>query len=125
MRNRAKCKLCKDIIESFHRHDFVECSCKEIFIDGGNDLLRAGAKDFNNFLRVNDNDEETPVTLVDEEDFKKVPLEQPPLTRQDKLDMLKGMIDSYDRLPQHALLQPVTNADMASSLLLIYEILKD
>ena len=33
---------CGDIIESVHRHDFVECSCGSIFVDGGHDYLRRG-----------------------------------------------------------------------------------
>ena len=41
-RNKAKCKLCGDIIESKHRHDFVMCRCEAIFIDGGNEYWRAG-----------------------------------------------------------------------------------
>lgn len=27
IRNRIKCNLCGDIIESKNRHDFVECKC--------------------------------------------------------------------------------------------------
>lgn len=27
MQNIAKCKNCKDIVESKHEHDFVACSC--------------------------------------------------------------------------------------------------
>ncbi len=50
-KNRAKCKLCGDILESKHRHDFVSCKCGEIFIDGGNDYWRAGARDLKNILR--------------------------------------------------------------------------
>jgi hypothetical protein len=47
---KAKCKLCEDVIESRHRHDFVECKCGEIFLDGGDDYLRAGAKKVENFV---------------------------------------------------------------------------
>lgn len=45
IRNRAKCRLCGDIIESKHRHDLVACKCGAIFIDGGLDYLRGGARD--------------------------------------------------------------------------------
>jgi len=34
--SKVKCKLCGDIIESKHIHDFKWCKCKETFIDGGN-----------------------------------------------------------------------------------------
>ena len=40
LRNRAKCKLCGDTIESTHVHDFVSCSCGAVSVDGGRDYLR-------------------------------------------------------------------------------------
>ena len=40
--NRIKCKICGDVIESKHRHDFVSCSCGACFTDGGHDYLRRG-----------------------------------------------------------------------------------
>lgn len=46
LRNIAKCKKCGDIIESKSRHDFVECSCGAIFVDGGNDYIRRGGDQF-------------------------------------------------------------------------------
>jgi hypothetical protein len=49
LRNRARCKLCNDIIESLHRHDYQTCSCGEIMVDGGRDYLRGGAKKMENF----------------------------------------------------------------------------
>jgi hypothetical protein len=52
MKNKAKCLKCKDIIESKSRHDFVECKCGEIFVDGGQDYFRWGAKDIKNFKRL-------------------------------------------------------------------------
>jgi hypothetical protein len=41
---KVKCLKCNDIIESMHRHDFVWCSCGNIFIDGGNDYMRFGGR---------------------------------------------------------------------------------
>lgn len=41
-RNRCQCLSCFDIIESIHRNDFVQCSCKKIFTDGGTDYIRRG-----------------------------------------------------------------------------------
>lgn len=46
LRNIAKCKKCGDIIESKFRHDFVECSCGSIFVDGGHDYIRRGGDQF-------------------------------------------------------------------------------
>ena len=42
VRNSAKCAKCGDEIESKHRHDWVACKCRAIFIDGGTDYIRAG-----------------------------------------------------------------------------------
>lgn len=41
---KVKCVICGETIQSKHRHDFVECSCGNIFVDGGNDYLRMGFK---------------------------------------------------------------------------------
>ena len=38
--NQAKCAACGDVIYSSHRHDYVECSCGEVMVDGGNAYLR-------------------------------------------------------------------------------------
>jgi hypothetical protein len=40
--NKVRCKECDDIIESIHRHDFKECKCGLIYIDGGRNYLRRG-----------------------------------------------------------------------------------
>lgn len=50
--NRAQCRLCGDIIESMSKHDWVSCRCGEIFVDGGRDYCRGGAKDFENFVNM-------------------------------------------------------------------------
>lgn len=42
--NKAKCAKCGDIIESKHRHDYKECSCHSIMVDGGLDYIRRGGK---------------------------------------------------------------------------------
>ena len=42
--NAAICKKCDDYIVSKHVHDFVECECGSIFVDGGQEYLRRGGK---------------------------------------------------------------------------------
>lgn len=34
------CKVCGDIIQSKHRHDYVTCSCGSCSIDGGTDYVK-------------------------------------------------------------------------------------
>lgn len=40
MKNIARCRKCKDIIESKHVRYFVRCKCGAIFLDGGQDYTR-------------------------------------------------------------------------------------
>lgn len=49
IRNAARCRKCKTVIESKHRHDFVSCKCEAIFVDGGKDYLRRGVMDPSDF----------------------------------------------------------------------------
>jgi hypothetical protein len=42
--NRAQCRVCQDMIESKHRHDFVNCQCGAISVDGGKDYLKRSFK---------------------------------------------------------------------------------
>lgn len=40
MKNEATCAKCGDHIESKTRHDYLECDCGAIAIDGGTDYTR-------------------------------------------------------------------------------------
>ena len=125
MRNRAKCKICKEIIESFHRHDYVTCSCGEISIDGGQDQYGASSRNWDNFLRVDDEGNEIIPKVIDKEpETIEVTDEPKPPSRQDKIDMLKSMADNIERLPQNAMTLPITHYDHLSLILLIHSILE-
>lgn len=54
IRNAAQCALCNDIIESRDRHHFASCSCGEIFVDGGHEYFRAGARNMENFISLSE-----------------------------------------------------------------------
>lgn len=60
IRNSAKCLVCGDEIESKHRHDFMPCSCGNIFVDGGKDYIRRGWRDgpWENTSIVEDDDDD-------------------------------------------------------------------
>lgn len=126
MKNRAKCKLCKSIIESTHVHDYVSCSCGEISIDGGINYYRVSAKDFSNFLRVDDEGNEIIVTFKEpdpkSDDVK--PLDIRP-TYSDLLDMLDAMSKNIERLPLHAMTSPVTQYDLSALISLLHMLLID
>jgi len=122
MKNRAKCKLCQSIIESFHDTDYVSCKCSHISVSGGL-RMECSAIDWGNFLRVDDQGNEIIVKVKDlHEDVKPLYNENP--TREDKLKMLDEMIKTYENLPSNALQAPITGYDFTSALLLISSILR-
>src|SRR5260221_11915794 len=122
MRNRAKCKLCGDIIESFHSTDLVNCKCGQIYVDGGTAMF-CGDSDWNNFLRVDDQGNEIVVKVQEKEPTKEMEYIHKP-TKKEMLDMLDEMIKNIENLPQHAMLLPITHADHCSLLILLSAILR-
>ena len=60
--NKARCEKCKTTIESKYRHDFVQCACGAIFVDGGDAYLRAGYDVPENFTRINEDGTEESMT---------------------------------------------------------------
>jgi len=44
MRNRIRCRMCGDIIESKHVHDFVYCTCGSVAVDGGQEYHKRVGK---------------------------------------------------------------------------------
>lgn len=48
--NKAKCTKCGSIIESRSVHDFVQCKCKAIFIDGGREYRHFGFTNLTDIL---------------------------------------------------------------------------
>jgi len=123
MRNRAKCRLCGDIIESFHRTDYVSCKCDEISIDGGNQYWRASAKDFTNFIRVDDDGKEIEVTVIEKEESPSDAIPFQP-SKSEMIEMLNEMRKRYESLPQEAMYAPITHADFVSLILLVTAIFK-
>ena len=45
IKNAIKCKLCGEVIESKHVHDFVQCKCGACAVDGGHEYLRRCFRD--------------------------------------------------------------------------------
>lgn len=129
MRNRAKCKLCGDILESFHRHDWVTCKCGEISIDGGGDVFHCEAKSFDNFLRVDDmGNEIIPKVInksspVQESSENKEHSTHQPMSYKEKVDMLHSMIKNMEDLPTHVMSSPINHYDFYSYMLLVANIL--
>ena len=113
MKNIAKCRLCGSVIESLHQKDHVTCTCGEISVDGG-DEMRCAARNFENFLRIDDEGNEIVV---------KVQMEDAP-KREELLKYLKEMHENMEKLPINGKLTPVNHYDLSAALLLIYSIFK-
>jgi len=54
MRNRARCTICDEIVESKSVHDFVTCSGDHFFLDGGKEYIRYGGKNVEAIEWLND-----------------------------------------------------------------------
>ena len=132
MRNRAKCAKCKTTIESLHSTDLVVCACTAISIEGGQDRFIAFAREWGDFLRVDDEGNEIVVKVVDKDDVSHdkptneipVQMEPPKLTRDDKLQMLADMVKSIENLPPQAMWTAVNQYDLYNALALIVSIFK-
>lgn len=66
---RIKCLICKDIIESKYTHNLVSCKCNNCYIDGGQDYLHFGGKDYNQILILFDDG--TEIIASDQANYKK------------------------------------------------------
>jgi hypothetical protein len=122
MKNRAKCKLCNTIIESFHSEHIDMCPCGEISVEGG-DSLRCAAKDWSNFIRVDDIGNEI-IVKVKNDDVKQLDIPQSKPTKEELLGMLDEMIKNIEGLPQAAMTTNITHYDFASALLLLASIFR-
>ena len=49
---KLKCLICGDIIELKSVHDLISCKCGACYIDGGQDCLHFGGKDFDKILII-------------------------------------------------------------------------
>lgn len=126
-RNRAKCRVCKQVIESMSAHDMQVCSCGEISIDGGTEYYKASFHDPYNFLRIDEDGTEIEITFNENPPSleKEKPVNDPTsLTKEDMLDMLKLHIESYENLPDNAKHAPVTVYDLQCLAMLVHSILK-
>lgn len=120
MRNRAKCKLCGSIIESIHRYDYVECKCGEIAIEGGEESYKCSAKNFGNFLRVDDQDNIIIPTIQESE----VIVTNTKPAKNELIDNIKEMIKNIENLPSQAMTTAINHYDFCSLLILLVAILE-
>lgn len=130
MKNKAKCKLCNDIIESFHRYDFVTCKCGEISVDGGQDTFRCIFKNKENFLRIDDEGNTIVPKFIEknEEGDEPTRIHTENLSSDDKrqniIDNIDNLIKVIEGLPKHVMDLPITHYDYVSLLMLMSSLAK-
>ena len=54
LRNRAKCLICGEILESRHRHDFKTCNCGNLSVDGGKDYIKRCVENIDKFEELSE-----------------------------------------------------------------------
>jgi hypothetical protein len=110
------------VIESFHSQDFVQCECGEIAVDGG-EALRCLAKDFSNFLRVDDKGNEIEVKVKGKFEEKS---DWPPQisTKEELIYTLDSMRANIENLPPHVMQSPISHYDFVSLLMVLSAIFR-
>lgn len=125
MKNRAKCKLCKSVIESFHSTDLVYCECGEIGVDGGPDGMRVIARDWENFIRVDDLGNEIAIKVIDDKKEDQLPeVAMPKPTKEELLNILDEMVKNIENLPPQAMHTPINHYDYCSLMILLSSIFR-
>lgn len=95
-------------------------------MDGG-DALKCAAKDWTNFLRVDDEDNEIVVQVREKESDSVLPIDlfkndAPSLS--EKVNMIDEMIKSIERIPEHAKSNAINHYDFSAALLLVSSCLR-
>ena len=104
--NRAKCKLCNSVIESFHQADYVTCKCGEYAVLNGAGLdCESKSGDWSNFVRVDDLGNEITVKHIQKsqskEDDQSVDEANHNLSVKEAISALDEIIKTYNNFPSH------------------------
>jgi len=134
MRTRAKCGLCKTIIEAKGKFDYVSCACGEISIDCATGVFHANIRqDKSNLILIDEEGNEiVPKEATETSVFPGLeghtPKETAPILdaneRTNLLNMLDDLRENIERLPKEAMQMPVTHADFSSLLVLLSAIFR-
>lgn len=125
MKNKAKCKLCQDIIESFHSTDHVQCKCTALALGGGL-AMKIWCDNWEDVLRIDDNGNELPIKSNDcliKKDEKEE-ISYPKQSKEDLINQLHEMAKYIETLPQHAMSSPISHYDLFSLTALLVAIFR-
>lgn len=125
MENKAKCRLCGSIIQSYTLSDVVSCDCGEITIWGGQYEFNVAYKNKNNLLRIDDKGNEVIVRCVDttQDEIADPEPSNEAASRKERLATLDSWISYGSNLPRHVLDAPPSLADLYHGLLLVSSVL--
>ncbi len=93
-----------------YQSGIINCACGDVTLDGSTKQILC--KNKKSYSEVDD--EGNDISLKEEK-----------LTKEVRLDMLKEMINSYENLPQNAMMAHITHYDFISALLLLESILRE
>lgn len=126
MRNRAKCRKCDDIIESFHTNDYCACKCGEISVYGGMQKYECGASDWSNFIRVDDMGAEIIPKIKESNAEQSITIDEETKrpTREELIDGLEYVLKNLEELPAHAMSAPITHYDYSALLSVLIAVLR-
>lgn len=93
------------------------------------DCFKVTARDYANFLRVDDEGNEIIVKVVEKGGQKQETIANQtgnaaPLTKSELIDILDAMIKNIEGLPQQAMSLPITHYDHCSLMILLSSILR-
>lgn len=123
LKSQAICKLCKIVVRVTPTVVFRTCSCGEIDYTAGVTGPVWNAQDVKNIAFIDDDGSEIPSTESSENTTESTQQKTRP-SKKEMVEMLKTYVKSYENLPMHALMAPVTHSDLVSTLLLIVSILE-
>lgn len=69
--NKIQCKHCGDIIESTYTHDWKECSCGRVSVDGGHEYMKRSFKEEGDYIELSESREYTQQELDELEELRK------------------------------------------------------
>jgi len=106
-----------------HDYDLQRCECGEIAVDGGLKMI-ALAKNFDNFLRVRDDGTTFKPTIIEKnntENTLHTSFSEIRHNFENLVSSLQLMLDNVQRLPQHAMEQPLNQYDLQTLLQVLIE----
>jgi len=102
---KLKCKLCDTIVD-FPKKDKITCKCENLTLDAKERVIICAKG-------------ESSYCMIDDEGCDIVNEVKPKPTRQELLELLKGIRENIEKLPQEALGTSINHYDLLSLILVL------